>query len=64
MNGDGLDIVPRHVDEVRARRLPRVDKVETEVTARHGAPFTFPLPYPLRGLNAASAACRSRVVHL
>ena len=27
-------IVPSHVDEVRARRLPEIDKVEREVTAR------------------------------
>ena len=27
-------IVPRHVEEVRARRLPEIDKVEREVTAR------------------------------
>ena len=27
-------VVPRHVDEVRTRRLPEIDKVETEVTAR------------------------------
>ena len=27
-------IVPQHVEEVRARRLPEVDKVEREVTAR------------------------------
>ena len=27
-------VVPRHVDEVRDRRLPEIDKVEREVTAR------------------------------
>jgi hypothetical protein len=27
-------VVPRHVEEVRARRLPEIDKVEREVTAR------------------------------
>jgi superfamily II DNA or RNA helicase len=28
------NVVPRHVEEVRARRLPEIDKVEREVTAR------------------------------
>ena len=28
------EIVPRHVDEMRSRRLPEIDKVEREVTAR------------------------------
>ena len=27
-------VIPRHVEEVRARRLPEIDKVEREVTAR------------------------------
>ncbi len=30
----GAAIVPRHIEEVRARRLPEIDKVEREVVAR------------------------------